>query len=55
MMDYTYIIVFELTFLYGMISLPDDALTARLNTDINRMVRSIVIYDIIRHLDPKGG
>ena len=50
-MDYKYIIVLELTFVYGMISLPDDALTARLIVDIDRMVCSIVIYDSIRLLD----
>ena len=54
MMDYKYIIVFELTFVYGMISLPDDALTVRLNTNIDRMVCSIVISDIVRPLDSKG-
>ena len=54
MMDYKYIIVFELTFVYGMISLPDDALTARLIVDIDRMVRYIVIHDSIRHLDQNG-
>ena len=53
-MDYTYIIVFESTFVYVMISLPDDALTARLITDIDYMVHSIVISDIVRPLDPKG-
>ena len=53
-MDCKYIIVFESTFVYGMISLPDDVLTARLNTDIDRMVCSIVIYDSIRLLYHNG-
>ena len=37
-----------------MISFQDDALTARLNTNIDRMVCSIVIYDSIRLLDQNG-
>ena len=53
-MDNTYIIVFELTFVYVMISLPDDAFTARLIVDIDHMVCSIVMYDSIRLLDQYG-
>ena len=53
-MDYKYIIVFESTIVYGMISLPYDTLTARLITYIDRMVSSIVISDIVRPLDSKG-
>ena len=47
--------MFESTFVYGMISLPDDALTARLIVDIDRMVRFDMFSDIGWPLDAKGG
>lgn len=44
-----------LTFVYGMISLLDDDLTARLIEYIDRTVRSDIISDIVRLLDHNGG